>query len=334
MIDENVKKKKELISIVVPVYNVEKYLSECINSLISQTYSNIEIILIDDGSTDLSGNICDSYLQKDKRIKVIHKENTGLSDSRNIGINQSKGNLITFVDSDDVIDTNMIDVLYKNMQKENADISIIAYSILTKSGCKYPLSSNIYMILNSKDAIDYSYRMKYFSTSTWGKLYKKKLFNDIKFPSKKICEDQYTTYKLFYKANIIVYESSPLYFYRCRKSSIMNSKISSSFDCILSSKEILSFTKKNYKTLIESIIVNRLLMALCFYNNSILRNVFFTKYNKYVTLLIQKNKRILFNTKILSNLKKFQILIFLYLKPLYIIIYKLLISFRKLNYFE
>ncbi len=332
MIDKNV--KNELISIIVPVYNVEKYLSECIDSLIYQTYSNIEIILIDDGSTDSSGDICDNYSKKDKRIKVIHKENTGLSDSRNIGINQSKGNLITFVDSDDVIDTTMIDVLYKNMQKENADISIIAYTLLCKSGNKYPLFSNIYMTLNSKDAIDYSYRMRYFSISACGKLYKKHLFNNIKYPVNKICEDQYTTYKLFYKSNIIVYDSSPLYFYRRRKSSIMNSKISNSFDCILSSKEVLKFTTKIYDSPIESVRLNYVLFCLLFYNSSILKNTFFTRPNKYTTKIIKKNKKLLLNTHILSNFKKIQILIFLYLKPLYVLLYKTFSFFRNLNYFE
>lgn len=326
--------KEEIISVVVPVYNVEKYLPECIDSIISQTYSNIEIILIDDGSTDSSGNICDNYSKKDKRIKVIHKENTGLSDSRNLGINLSKGNLITFIDSDDIIDKNMLEVLYKNMKKEKADISIIAYSILTKKGCKCPLLPHIYMKLNSKDAIDYSYRMKYFSVSAWGKLYKKHLFNNIKYPTKKICEDQYTTYKLFYKSNIIVYDSSPLYFYRCRKSSITNSKISDTFDCIISSKEVLDFTTKIYGSPIESVTLNYVLFCLFFFNSSILKNTFFTRSNKYTTQIIKRNKKLLLKTHIISISKKIQILIFLYLKPLYVLIYKTFSFFKKIKYFE
>ena len=116
-------KEEELISVIVPVYNVEKYLEKCIDSIINQTYQNLEIILVDDGSTDGSGKICDEYSRKDNRIKVIHKENGGLSDARNIGIKNANGGLIGFIDSDDYITENMFEVLQKDLRKYNADIS-------------------------------------------------------------------------------------------------------------------------------------------------------------------------------------------------------------------
>ena len=113
-----------LISIIIPVYNVEKYLDKCINSVLMQTYKNIEILLINDGSTDSSGQICESYAKKDSRIKVIHKENGGLSDARNVGIEHSTGSYIMFVDSDDYIDCNMASVLYNLLNSTNSDMAI------------------------------------------------------------------------------------------------------------------------------------------------------------------------------------------------------------------
>ncbi|MBR1540013.1 MAG: glycosyltransferase [Clostridia bacterium] len=116
--------EEELISIIVPVYKVEKYLDKCINSIVSQTYKNLEVILVDDGSPDSCGKMCDEWTQKDTRIKVIHKENGGLSDARNFGLDCAKGKYIQFVDSDDYIEKDMIEFLYKNLKENNADISI------------------------------------------------------------------------------------------------------------------------------------------------------------------------------------------------------------------
>ena len=120
MIEHN----NKLISIVVAVYNVEKYISACIDSLLAQNYANVEIILVDDGSTDHSGEICDSYSKRDKRIKVIHKENGGLSSARNVGIEMANGSLIGFVDGDDTVEKEMYEQLYTNMISTNSDISI------------------------------------------------------------------------------------------------------------------------------------------------------------------------------------------------------------------
>lgn len=117
----------DLISIIVPVYNVEKYLNKCIDSIINQTYKNIEIILVDDGSTDNSGKICDEYLLRDSRIKVIHKNNGGLSSARNEGINISSGEYIGFVDSDDWVEPNMYEEMYKKILYSNADIVDCGY---------------------------------------------------------------------------------------------------------------------------------------------------------------------------------------------------------------
>ena len=125
-------KKQDLISIVVPIYNVEKYLEKCINSIIIQTYKNIEIILVNDGSTDSSGKICDIYLKIDKRIKVVHKKNGGLSDARNVGIENAKGKYIAFIDSDDFLDSDFIEILYNLIIEYNADVSCCKCNVIYK----------------------------------------------------------------------------------------------------------------------------------------------------------------------------------------------------------
>ena len=127
---------KELISIIVPVYNVEQYLDDCLISIINQTYKNIEIILIDDGSTDKSGKICDEYAKKDSRIIVIHKENGGVSSARNAGLRIAKGAYIGFVDPDDWIAEDMYEVLYSNAKKYDADVSVCKYKIVKNNSIK------------------------------------------------------------------------------------------------------------------------------------------------------------------------------------------------------
>ena len=212
------------ISIIVPVYNVEKYLKECIESILSQTYKNIEIILIDDGSTDNSGKICDEYLKKDSRVKVIHKENGGLSDARNTGIEIASGKYIGFVDSDDYIAKDMYDFLYQNIKRENAEISGCNRFLVYENKIEIYGKKECYEVMDSQRAIEMLCTIGYIGVSAYTKLYEAKLFKDIRYPKGKINEDMYTTYKLFDKANRIVYDATPKYYYRQRSGSITNSK--------------------------------------------------------------------------------------------------------------
>lgn len=125
--------RKPLISIIVPVYNVERYLNKCLDSIIHQTYNNLEIVLVDDGSTDWSGLICDAYATKDNRVTVIHKENNGLSAARNIGLEYSHGELIGFVDSDDYVDRQMYEILLRQLEEDKSDIAICDYMRVDES---------------------------------------------------------------------------------------------------------------------------------------------------------------------------------------------------------
>ena len=218
----------KLISIVIPVYNVEKYIKECIESVINQTYKNLEIILVNDGSTDLSRTICEEYEKKDNRIKIIDKENGGLADARNKGLEYINGELVTFIDSDDYIKEDMIETLLNNLIKENADVSICGYYLAYNKKNDYKLEENV----NS---------FKYYDVSAWAKLYKTELFKNIKFPKGKISEDWYIMYKIFDKANSIVYDSSPKYYYRQRNSGIRKNSKKVNYDCLIASKECMEF---------------------------------------------------------------------------------------------
>lgn len=243
------------ISVIVPVYNVEKYLSQCLDSIIHQTYKNLEIILVDDGSTDSSGLICDNYSQKDKRIKIIHKCQGGLSDARNAGLKIATGEYISFIDSDDFIDKNMYSILINNTQKYNSDIVWFYYynyyskkhfinSSIIKNNDLYDLSSSD-KIKFAKNLF-YQYKM---DAHVWAKLYKRSIFNNIKFPYGKLFEDIFVLLPILSNAKIISTIPDCLYFYRNRSESIVNQyfkqNIIKNIDFI-ESRIILAINYKNH----------------------------------------------------------------------------------------
>lgn len=220
-------KDKILISVVVPVYNVEKFLPVCIESIIKQSYSNLEIILVDDGSSDSSPEICDKYKELDDRIKVIHKENGGLSDARNVGLNEAKGEYITFVDSDDYLGRDFISIAVEKCQEEDADICICDYiSVEENQNLCIQREKRIEKIYSNKECLINIYNPAIHGMEfvAWGKLYKTNLFkeNKILYPKGKIHEDTFTTYKVIYNAKKIVLVDYLGYYYRKRSGSIMN----------------------------------------------------------------------------------------------------------------
>lgn len=237
-----------LISIIVPVYNVETYLHKCVDSLCNQSLQNIEIILVDDGSTDSSPQICDKYAEKDKRIKVIHKTNGGLSDARNAGIDIARGKYIGFLDSDDWVKSEMYEYLYELSYKNNADIAqcefLKAYSEDISIDETIVEEKNIY---DGKNAIEHLYSDNCEkSVVVWNKIYKRHLFKELRFPKGKLHEDEFTTYKLFYNANRVVYTNIPMVYYRQREGSIMNSKFNiKRLDALEALKERYIFLEEN-----------------------------------------------------------------------------------------
>lgn len=215
------------VSIIVPVYNVEKYLEKCIESILAQTFKNIEVILVNDGSSDKSGLICDKYSLIDRRIKVVHKKNTGVSDSRNYGIKVSSGKYIAFIDSDDWVDKEYINILYSNLIKYNADISVCDFiRENNESKPKQLLKEKKEILFTNIEALNQIYGELYVQmiAVVWNKLYKREIFNDLKFPIDKIHEDEYLTPIALYKCNKIIYTNKQLLHYRDTPNSIMNKK--------------------------------------------------------------------------------------------------------------
>lgn len=216
---------KDTISVIIPIYKVEKYLERCIQSVINQTYTNLQIILVDDGSPDSCGKICDDYAKKDSRIEVIHKTNGGISDARNVGINKAKGKYIAFLDPDDYIVKDMYETLYKNLIKYKADISICKYQyIQEEKQLNFNNDSNNIFIMDKMQAMKELLINKTITNHLWNKLYKKDFFNDIKFPNGKKYEDIYVMYLLFEKSSKIVYQDTTKYIYINREQSILHNK--------------------------------------------------------------------------------------------------------------
>lgn len=243
----------EKISIIVPVYNVEKYLDRCINSILKQTYQNLEIILVDDGSNDNSGNMCDKYAQKDSRIRVIHKENGGLSDARNKGIEIATGEYIGFVDSDDYIADNMYEYLKEIMDNNDADISICGYTKFSEKDNIIESKDYKEYVYTTKEAIRELIKQEKFQDYAWNKLYKSKLFSEILYPFGRKMEDIGTTYKLFDASKKIVFCNKTLYYYFQRENSIVNNKKPSLYiDKYELSKERYLFIKKKYPSILEN----------------------------------------------------------------------------------
>lgn len=239
----------EIISVIVPVYNVEEYLRECIESIIIQIYSNLEIILVDDGSTDNSGIICDEYAEIDYRIRVIHKQNGGLSSARNIGIQSASGEYIGFVDSDDIIDQDMFSEMISAAKNYNADIVIcgIQYfkeSVLDTLPCVH--SSHVVAASGNK-RFEFIIDPNGMGDFAVNKIYRKNLFlSGILFPEDHIFEDIFTSYKLFSKAKKVVCLNEDYYYYRLRSGSVSHSvKYNPKMiDIVVSTKEQLEFIKQ------------------------------------------------------------------------------------------
>ena len=207
-----------LISVIVPVYKVEPYLRRCVDSILSQTYTHLEIFLVDDGSPDNCGKICDEYAQKDNRIKVIHKKNGGLSDARNVAIDVAKGEYITFVDSDDFIACDYVETLYNLVEKYQCKVGV-AWLRIFHEGCEAGINQPPYIekVFDRIEGIEKMFYQELFDTAAWGKIYHRSLFKTgIRYPFGLIYEDLPTTYLLFLQADKIAFCNRVIYNYLLR----------------------------------------------------------------------------------------------------------------------
>ncbi len=218
-------KKKPLISVIVPVYNVESYLKVCVDSILAQTYENLEIILVDDGSKDSSGKMCDEYAEKDARIKVVHKKNGGVSSARNKGLDVASGEYIGFVDSDDSTKPNMFEILYKNMVTSDADVSVCKANNCTKQAGDGTVDSspeNDIAIFNMSESIENIFIGRHFVGHVWNKLFKAELIDGIRFCEEiSVMEDTLFSISAILRAKRVCFTKKPLYNYLTRQGSVL-----------------------------------------------------------------------------------------------------------------
>lgn len=249
---------EEKISVIIPVYCVEKYLSKCLNSVISQTYKNLEVILIDDGSPDRSGQICDAYAKRDARIQVIHKKNEGVARARNDGLTYATGAYISFIDSDDWIARNTYEILYKGLKKYGADCAV--------GGCVHAVENPKTGVLKRQksktdcmdteaeceDSIQAMRRVLVNGSAIWNRLFKREIFDEVRFPVDRISDDEVAALHAYAKCTKVVFLNQDTYFYRIRPNSITTSSFSlQKMDIYYNSRDNLKFIRKNVPELTE-----------------------------------------------------------------------------------
>ena len=213
----------EKISIIIPVYNIEKYLKKCLDSVVNQTYQNLEIILVNDGSTDNSGKICEEYKRADSRIVLIHKENEGLSMARNTGLDIASGEYIFFVDSDDYISENMLETLYNSLLETQSDMAVCSIQYVDEAGKNVdsPFTFNDVVLGQNEFWKIYSSTGHTECVVAWNKLYKRKILEQLYYPKGKTREDEFLLPYIVERCCKICTVSDKLVFYRQRKDSIM-----------------------------------------------------------------------------------------------------------------
>lgn len=284
---------ESLISIVVPIYNVEKYLNRCVDSILNQTYRDIEIILVDDGSPDRCGSICDEYQKRDTRIKVIHKKNGGLSDARNAGIKMAHGEYITCIDSDDFISPFFLENLWTAMKKSKCEIAT-SWFVDYYEGDKIPKAQKLdikdIQVLNREKFYERLLCQDGVEVSAWGKLYKSNLFQGVEYPVGKLYEDIPTTYLLVEKTTRIAVIPNVDYFYFQRKTSIAQATFSiKKMDAIRHMDDFRDFITTNYPPLKKA--------AECRYFSTVCNIIFQIKDTKY------ENERIMLWKEIIKYRK-------------------------------
>lgn len=238
-----------MISVIVPVFKVEEYLDQCVKSIVGQSYSDLEIILVDDGSPDKCPQMCDEWADKDSRIKVIHKQNGGLSDARNAGLEIATGDYVAFVDSDDWLAEDFYEVLIRAATENDAQI--VASGVVKIDEETQCFSGNNYeeRVYSSEEAIQTIMQAEGFHAVAWNKIYQKELFEGITYPVNKLHEDEFVTYRLLDRAERLVICQKTVYYYRQRGGSIMSTWSKGHLDALEAAVERLALLKQKYPSL-------------------------------------------------------------------------------------
>lgn len=252
------------ISVIIPVYNVKDYLEKCVESVCNQSYPQLEIILVDDGSTDGSGELCDVLAQKDNRIRVIHQENRGLSGARNAGYQEATGDYITFLDSDDYIHAQTYECMLEQMKKYDASAVIAGFQTVYDSFAKDLPGSGEAVCISGRKAVEKLYISKeeyLLTVVAWNKLYKREaLPQNFSFPEGRIHEDEYTSYRILYPLDKVVYLDKSFYYYRQRKDSIMHTNFSlKRLDALPAMKEAVEYFQEKEDSVLANKAIKRYL---------------------------------------------------------------------------
>lgn len=285
------------VSIIVAAYNIENFIEKCLESIQSQTYQNIEIIIVDDGSTDGTAKYCDDFCETEPRARVIHQKNKGLSEARNVGIKESTSEFITFVDGDDMVAGDYVKKLLASLIKNDSDIAVCGFTMAPSNKSEHPKNETI----SGEDAtIKLLTELENYQIVSWNKIYKKSLFIDIKFPAGKKHEDSLTTYRLFAASKKVSFISDALYYYIKREDSIMNSeKLKDHLNAKLdAASEVKKYFKDN-KKLFAAAEISELLAY-----NSFLDNIYSGRLKespkKYIKA-IKKNRKKLFKNEFITK---------------------------------
>lgn len=312
-----------LISIIIPAYNIEDYIGTCLDSLLKQTYKNLEIIVVDDGSSDNTSKIIDEYTVKYQNIKVIHKKNAGVSAARNSGIDIASGDYIGFVDGDDTVDEEMFETLIDNAIKYDADISHCGYKMIFPSRIDYYHNTNEIIQQDNNLGLRDLLSGNKVEPGLWNKLYKKKLFEDIRINENiRINEDLLANYYLFKKASKSIFYDVCLYNYTLRKNSAATSEININkiIDPIKVRKEILDDIEKNselYNFAYEKYILS--LISVC-RNVQVRKNKYYSKYIKNVKKVLKKEYSSIMKNNFISKKTKLMVIANLYLSEIFYIV--------------
>ena len=300
---------KKKVSIIIPIYNVVDYLETTIKSALNQTFSNIEIVLVDDGSSDGSERICDTFAEQDERIVVIHKKNGGVADARNTGLEESSGDYIYFLDSDDLMVDNAIELLLLGCEENDAPIAV-ASNIRFKGAPPVLTAKNItFECFDTEEAMRRMLGNMGYSHDLWNKLYQRDLWEGIRFQSGKIYEDLDTTYKVIAKADKIVYINEDLYLYRVHSGSIMRSPITDrNIDLLDISDRTTDEIIKMYPALSEYALSLKAKTYL-----KLMKNILDTGFNIYLSAqeriltYIRKESNILLHSSVVSTKDKIKV---------------------------
>ena len=290
------------VSVIVAAYNVSKYLPKCLDSISAQTYTNLEIIVVDDGSTDMTKQICDIYGKKEPRSIIIHQKNQGLSAARNNGLKKATSDYVIFVDGDDYLGLEYIDCMIVGITRDSADICVCGYSSVPEGETEVPND----MVMSGAEATKHLLtEQDNYQVVAWNKMYRKELFNRIKYPVSKKYEDTLTTYKLLNKAKTVSFISEILYFYTQRKDSIMGTnELDERLTAKLTAaKEAKEYFKKD-KELLDAAKIFELLAHYQFIDNIIAKRSK-AKLSEHLNWINENKEELLKNPLITKKLKTY-----------------------------